>query len=98
MSSSSRTLYVGVTTDLRRRVHEHRTGRCKSTRRYRITRLVYWERVGPRIVALTREHQIKRLDRKKRLALVSAMNPRWDDLAAAWFRFPFGMTESFSKR
>src|SRR4051812_3956140 len=63
MSSSSRTLYVGVTTNLKRRVLQHRTGKSEFTRRYRICRLVYVERVGPKVVAYAREKQIKRLDR-----------------------------------
>src|SRR4051812_25743924 len=93
MSSSSRTLYVGVTNDLRRRTLQHRDGESNFTKRYRITRLVYYEHLGPPIAAIAREKQIKGLDRKKRVALVSSMNPRWEDLADSWLAFPFGTPE-----
>src|SRR4051812_1246422 len=94
MASSSRTLYVGVTNDIRRRVLQHRNGEGEFTKRYRINRLVYYEQLGPPIVAIAREKQIKGLDRKKREALVCSINPRWDDLADSWFKFPFGTPES----
>jgi putative endonuclease len=96
MSSSSRTLYVGVTNNLNRRALEHRRGESAFTKRYRMTRLVYYERLGPSIVAIAREKQIKGLDRKKRVALVTSMNPHWEDLADAWFKFPFGTPEIVS--
>ena len=96
LANSSRTLYVGVTSNLKLRVLQHRNGESKFTRRYGIRRLVYYERVGPPIAAFAREHQIKRYDRAKRVALVRSMNPRWDDLAESWFRFPFGTPEAMS--
>jgi putative endonuclease len=98
MASSSRTLYVGVTNDLRRRALQHRNGESAFTKRYRIRRLVYYELLGPPIVAIAREKQIKGLDRRKREALVTSMNPRWDDLANSWFKFPFGTPQDFSQK
>ena len=99
MCNSSRTLYVGVTNNLKRRVLEHRNGRGegKFTSRYRIRRLVYYEYVGPPIVAITREKQIKRWDRAKRIALIASMNPAWNDLSHGWFKFPFGTPEKFRR-
>jgi putative endonuclease len=90
MASSSRVLYVGVTNNIRRRVEEHRNGESDFTSRYRIRRLVYVEQLGPPIVAISREKQIKRMSRDERLRLVAGTNPEWHDLAEAWFRFPFG--------
>ena len=98
MSSSSRTLYVGVTNSLKRQALQHRDGASAFTKRYRITRLVYYERLGPPIVAIAREKQIKGLDRKKREALVTSMNPHWEDLADGWFKFPFGTPEIVSSQ
>src|SRR3954465_11360560 len=95
LANRSRTLYVGVTNDLRRRVDEHRKSRTSFTSRYRITRLVYFEKLGPPIVAIAREKQIKRLSRQARLDLIASRNSEWRDLAEAWFRFPFG-TQSVS--
>src|ERR1041385_6317477 len=90
MASSSRVLYVGVTNNIRRRVEEHRNGESDFTSRYRIRRLVYVEQLGPPIVVISREKQIKRISRDERLRLVAGTNPEWHDLAEAWFRFPFG--------
>jgi putative endonuclease len=93
MASSSRTLYVGVTNNLKRRVLQHRNGESDFTSRYRIKRLVYYEYLGPPIVAIGREKQIKGYDREQREELVRSMNPRWNDLAESWFKFPFGTPE-----
>src|SRR5437870_5480545 len=99
MCNSSRTLYVGVTNNLKRRVLEHRAGRgeAKFTARYRIRRLVYYEYLGPPIVAIAREKQIKRWDRAKSVALIASMNPAWNDLSQGWFKFPFGTPERFRR-
>jgi putative endonuclease len=85
-SSQSRTLYVGVTNDLPRRIAQHRLGECEFTARYRITRLVYFEVTENVRSAIEREKQIKAWRRAKKLALVAGMNPGWDDLAADWLR------------
>src|SRR3954462_10468451 len=97
MASSSRSLYAGVTNDIRRRVLQLRNGEGKFTSRYRITRLVYFEHVGPPIVAIARETRIKWYDRKQKEALIASVNPHWEDLAKTWFKFPFGTPESFSR-
>jgi putative endonuclease len=97
MASSSRTLYVGVTNNIRRRVLQHRNGEGNFTRRYRINRLVYFEQLGPPILAIAREKQIKWYHRKQKEELIVSMNPRWEDLAKSWFTFPFGTPESFSR-
>ena len=89
LASISRTLYTGVTNDLMRRVHEHRSGQgSKFTSQYRVTRLVHYEETNDVRAAIAREKQIKGWDRKKKVALIEAGNPKWDDLAARWYETP----------
>lgn len=75
------TLYVGVTSDLIKRIHEHRTHPVEGfTKRYGCTRLAWYELHDSMPDAITREKQLKAGSRKKKLALIEAMNPEWDDL------------------
>ena len=74
-------LYTGVTNDLKRRVFEHREGRCGNfTSRYKVRKLVYYEITTAIESALAREKQIKAGSRQKKLNLIEAFNPDWDDL------------------
>ena len=84
LASRSRTLYVGVTNNIHRRVHEHRTGQGNFTSRYRICRLVYVEAVRGPMNAIRREKQIKAWRREKKVALIVKDNPAWNDLASGW--------------
>ena len=71
LSSRSRNLYTGVTNNIFRRVWQHREGRgSEFTRRYRIHRLVYFERFESVRSAIAREKQIKAWTRAKRIALI----------------------------
>ena len=84
LSSPSRTLYVGVTNDLERRVLQHKEGAVPGfTQRYRIHPLVHYEEFGSTRAAIYREKEIKAWRREKKVALIEARNPAWDDLAAA---------------
>ena len=75
------TLYVGVTNDLARRVHEHRNGGGATfTRKYGVTRLVWCERYADINEAIAREKQLKKWERAWKLELIEAMNPDWADL------------------
>jgi len=86
LASRSRNLYTGITNDIERRVFQHRLGLVPGfTRRYRICRLVYFESFADVRDAIQREKQIKSWRRDKRVALVRATNPAWDDLATDWF-------------
>jgi putative endonuclease len=86
LTNSARTLYVGVTNDLERRVYEHKTGRGGGfTSKYKIGWLVYYESTSEVWEALAREKQIKGWTRAKKMALVESMNPNWRDLSADWF-------------
>jgi len=86
MASASRTIYVGVTNDLERRVWEHRTGRIEGfTKMYAVKKLVYLE-AFPRIdEAIAREKQLKGWLRARKVAPIEEQNPRWNDLAWSWF-------------
>jgi putative endonuclease len=89
LANRSRTLYVGVTRNLMRRLHEHRSGMVPGfTRRYRIRRLVYVENASNPSDAIAREKQIKNWTRAKKVALIESANPVWTDLAAAWLADP----------
>ena len=82
LSSRSRTLYVGVTTNLHRRISEHRAARDPNcfTARYRVFLLVHVEVCDRTIDAIAREKQIKSWSRAKKVALIEAGNPAWQDL------------------
>lgn len=83
MASVSRTLYVGVTNDIQRRVCEHKAKATPSfTERYNVTRLVHVEEYDSIVAAIEREKGIKGWDRAKRVALIEQDNPTWRDLAA----------------
>ncbi len=85
LASRSRNLYTGVTNDLTRRALEHRQGHIPSfTGRYRIHRLVHFEFFGDVRAAIAREKQIKAWRRAKKVALIEAGNPTWEDLGAGW--------------
>ena len=82
MTNKSKTLYTGVTNDLNRRVFEHQQGLGgQFTRKYRITRLVYFEDTQDVQAALAREKQIKGWTRAKKLELIEEQNPEWKDLS-----------------
>jgi putative endonuclease len=73
--------YVGVTNDLVRRVHEHRTKIASVfTARYNVDKLVFFEETSDVQAAIAREKQLKAGSREKKIALVNAMNPDWRDL------------------
>jgi len=76
MTNRSRTLYTGVTNDLRRRVQEHQRKLAPGfTRRYNITQLVYYEETPGVRAAITREKQVKGWLRAKKIALIESLNP-----------------------
>jgi len=85
MTNRSRTLYVGVTSDLERRVREHKQKLVPGfTVRYGIDRLVHYEQTADVRAAIAREKEIKGWRRSKKVALIEAANPHWDDLSEGW--------------
>jgi putative endonuclease len=86
MTNRSKTLYTGVTNDLIRRVYEHKNKMVECfTKKYNITRLVYFEETGDVQSAIAREKQIKGWLRAKKVALIESKNPEWKDLSEGWF-------------
>jgi len=84
LTNRSGTLYVGMTSNLERRIAEHRAGHYPNafTERYAIDRLIYVERYTEARDAVQRERQLKGWRRTKKVALINAVNPSWRDLAA----------------
>jgi putative endonuclease len=81
LASRSRVLYVGVNNDIYRRVLEHKLKQNPGfTSKYNGNRLVYLEETSDILAALEREKEIKAWRREKKVALIEADNPRWDDL------------------
>jgi len=78
------TLYVGVTNNLIRRMHEHRMGLVPDfTKRYHVHRLVYFEPHTDIEAAIHREKGLKKWNRAWKVKLIEAQNPNWDDLYPA---------------
>lgn len=78
-------LYTGVTNDLQRRVLEHRDGKTAFTKKYNVTKLVFFEFGDDINIAIAREKQIKGGSRKKKLELIQSRNPEWKDLFEEYF-------------
>jgi len=75
------TLYTGVTSDLIKRVYQHKEGIADGfTKKYQCKQLVYYEQFEEMIVAIAREKQIKAGSRKKKLKMIESLNPTWRDL------------------
>ena len=75
------TLYIGVTNDLIRRVHEHRTDAVKGfTAKYAVHSLVYFEEAESAEAAIAREKQLKKWNRDWKVQLIERSNPHWGDL------------------
>jgi len=86
MTNKSRTLYTGVTSNLMRRVYEHKNKLIPGfTSKYNIKILVYYETTSNSYAALTREEQVKGWLRAKKIALIESINPQWKDLSKEWF-------------
>ncbi len=80
-NSSGSVIYTGVTTDLLRRVHEHKNKLVKGfTASYNVNKLVFYEVFDCITDAIVREKQIKAGSRAKKRSMVEAMNPDWKDL------------------
>jgi len=89
MANRSRTLYTGVTNNLVRRVAEHKEKKVPGfTKKYGLTRLVYFERTPDVKAAIAQEKRIKGWLRTKKIVLIESANPKWNDLSAGWFTKP----------
>jgi putative endonuclease len=82
------TIYIGVTSDLPKRIYEHRNGVVRGfTRRYGLKRLVYVETFDDIEAAITREKRMKEWQRNWKIQLIERDNPHWDDLAVSILGF-----------
>ncbi len=74
-------LYTGVTNDLQRRVYEHKSKLVEGfTKKYNITKVIYYEIFEDANAAISREKQIKAGSRQKKIDLVNSVNQEWKDL------------------
>ena len=79
-------IYTGVTSDLKRRIYQHKNKLIKGfTDKYNCDRLVWFEKADEISSAILREKQIKAGSRIKKEALINVTNPDWNDLAKDWF-------------
>jgi putative endonuclease len=82
LASESAVLYIGVTSSLDKRILEHRGKRYESfTKKYNVTKLVYWERHPDITTAIAREKHLKGWLRREKIMLIESQNPTWRDLA-----------------
>jgi len=78
-------MYVGITNDLERRLHEHKKKAVRGfTSRYNVKKLVYFEHMTDVRDAIAREKEIKKWRREKKNRLVVSLNPAWKDLSSEW--------------
>jgi putative endonuclease len=79
--------YVGVTNNIHRRILEHKNKLVPGfSKKYNLHRLIYFEAFGDIRDAIAREKQIKGWTRLRKIALIESVNPKWEDLAADWFK------------
>lgn len=82
VASLSKVLYVGVTSNLEKRIYQHKEGVMQGfTKKYKIYRLVYYEIHEDINVAISREKQLKGWRREKKIKLIQKNNPSWKDLS-----------------
>ena len=75
------TLYIGVTSNLPQRVYQHRESLVEGfTKKYDVKTLVYFELFEDKPNAIAREKALKGISRAKKIALIEAANPKWEDL------------------
>ena len=85
-SQRNGTLYIGVTSDLIRRVGQHREGQIEGfTKRYGLKRLVWFERHDNIVTAIRREKSLKKYRREWKVNLIERENPQWADLYPLFF-------------
>jgi putative endonuclease len=86
-NKNNHVLYTGVTSNLEKRVYEHKTKTYPSsfTAKYFCSKLVFYEMTSSVESAINREKQIKAGNRRNKLDLVMNMNPNWRDLSHGWY-------------
>jgi putative endonuclease len=85
LSSFTRTLYIGVTNNLQRRLFEHQRKQVPGfTAKYNVNRLVHYEAFSNVWDALAREKQLKSWSRRRKEQLIESTNPQWEDVSVQW--------------
>ncbi|HED38643.1 MAG TPA: GIY-YIG nuclease family protein [Ignavibacteria bacterium] len=85
-NKNNTTLYTGVTSDLNKRIYEHKNHLIEGfSKRYNLEKLVYYEIFDDVRDAINREKQIKAGSRNKKEKLINSINPQWNDLSEGWF-------------
>ena len=80
-SEKNGTLYIGITSNLIKRIYEHKNNIVKGfTEKYKVHKLVYYEECNDIYEAIQREKQVKRWYRKWKIELIENFNPEWEDL------------------
>lgn len=84
MVSLSGVLYLGITANLPKRTFQHKQKLIPGfTKKYNCTKLIWFEPHPTARSAISREKEIKRWNRSKKIALIESLNPRWNDLSPA---------------
>ncbi len=82
---ANKVLYIAITNDLERRVYEHKNKMVEGfTKRYNLTKLVYFETTDEVESAIAREKQLKNWHRKWKVNLINESNPQWNDLSGGF--------------
>jgi putative endonuclease len=85
MANRSKTLFIGVTNNIERRLYEHQHGLVTGfSSKFQVNRLVYFEETSDVYAAITREKHLKGWLRAKKVALIESINPEWRDLSEEW--------------
>lgn len=80
-SKKNGTLYIGVTGDLVKRIYEHKEKKIEGfTKKYGVSKLVYFEQTQDVSSAIEREKHLKKWRRQWKIDLIEKMNPEWEDL------------------
>jgi len=86
VASRSRTIYIGVTGNLLKRIFQHKKKNYEGfSATYNCNRLVWFERFTGPSSAIAREKQLKGWVRAKKIALIEKSNPTWEDLSQTWY-------------
>jgi putative endonuclease len=81
LTNERQTLYIGITSDLIKRVYQHKTKEVKGfTEKYNIDKLVYYEETSDVRSAIEREKKLKKWKREWKIKLIDEFNPAWEDL------------------
>src|SRR5258708_3914934 len=87
LSSQGRVLYIGITSNLLQRVHQHKQHAFPGfTEKYNVTNLVYFETYDDVHRAIAREKELKGWRREKKITLIESQNPKWRDLSYGWYQ------------